>query len=127
MSSPASSTHCSASCEYGLYIIFLDEIAARHPQNLIIMVMDDAGWHRSATLMTPIDMRLLGSAPYSPELDPVEHIWDELREMYFHTKVFNSIEALEDQRAVGLLAFEQDRNHVKSIVACDWIVNALLN
>jgi transposase len=107
--------------------LFLDEIADRHPQNCIIMVMDGAGWHRSAVLKAPTNMRLLFLPPYAPELNPVEHIWDELREKYFHNKAFDSITALEDQLAIGLVALEQDRSRIKSIVAWGWIVNALLN
>src|SRR5450756_2291765 len=38
--------------------------------------------------------------------NPGEHIWDELREKCFHNKVFNSIDALEDDLAMGLLAME---------------------
>ena len=106
--------------------IFLDEIAARHPQHLIIMVLDGAGWHRSAALQTPTNMRLLSLPPYAPELNPVEHIWDELREKYFHNKAFDSLNALEDQLEVGLVALEKDRCRVKSIVSWDWIINALL-
>ena len=36
------------------------------------------------------------------------------------------MDALEDQLQPGLLALENDRPQVKSIVAWDWIVNALL-
>ena len=107
--------------------IFLNEVAARHPQERIIMVLDGAGWHRSAALKVPLNMRLLVPPPYAPELNPVEHIWDELREKYFHNKVFDSIDALEDQLAIGLVALEDDPARVKSIVSWDWIVNALLN
>ena len=106
--------------------IFLDEIARRHPDKRIIMVLDGAGWHRSAALKAPPNLRLLALPPYAPELNPVEHIWDELREKHFHNKVFDSIEALEDQLATGLVALEEDPARVKSIVAWSWIINALL-
>lgn len=106
--------------------LFLDEVAARHPQHLIIMVLDGAGWHRSAALQAPTNMRLLSLPPYAPELNPVEHIWDELREKYFHNKAFDSLNALEDQLEVGLVALEKDQCRVKSIVSWDWIINALL-
>ena len=33
--------------------------------------------------------------PYAPELNPVEHVWDDLREKCFHHKAFNSLDALE--------------------------------
>ena len=71
-------------------------------------------------------MQLLPLPPYAPELNPVEHIWDELREKYFHNRVFDSIAALEDQLTIGLVALEEDTARVKSIVAWNWIINALL-
>ena len=107
--------------------IFLDEVGARHPQRSIIMVLDGAGWHAAAALKPPRNMRLLRLPPYAPELNPVEHLWDELREKFFHNKAFNSMDALEDQLETGLRALENDRPRVKSIVAWDWIVNALMN
>ena len=51
--------------------LFLDEVASRHPGERIVMALDGAGWHRSESLTLP---------PYSPELSPVEHLWDDLRE-----------------------------------------------
>ncbi len=105
---------------------FLDEVAARHANRLIIMVLDGAGWHRSAALRVPSNMRLLPLPPYAPELNPVEHLWDELREKHFHNKVFASMDALENQLMTGLVALEQDHARVKSIVAWEWIIDALM-
>jgi transposase len=106
--------------------LFLDEVGARHPQRRIIMILDGAGWHASAELIPPSNMRLLSLPPYAPELNPVEHIWDELREKHFHNMAFDSLDALEDQLQVGLLALENDMPRVQSIVSWDWIVNALM-
>ena len=72
-------------------------------------------------------MRLLSLPPYSPELNPVENIWDELREKFFHNRAFDSMDALEDQLQTGLLALENDLPTVQSIVSWNWIINALLN
>ena len=105
---------------------FLDEVAARHPQSRIIMVIDGAGWHRSLALKPPPNMQLLRLPPYAPELNPVEHVWDELREKHFHNKAFDSIDALEDQLIDGLLALETNPARVQSIVAWDWIINSLM-
>ena len=110
----------------GCMQLFLNEVAKRHADEHIIMVLDGAGWHRSAALKVPPNMRLLQLPPYAPELNPVEHLWDELREKYFHNKVFDSIAALENQLVIGLVALEKDRTRVQSIVAWDWIVNALM-
>ena len=106
--------------------IFLDEISLRYPHHRMIMVLDGAGWHRNESLIIPDNIRLLSLPPYSPELNPVEHLWDDLREKAFHNVVFGSIDALEDQLAVTLRNMENDQDRIRSIVAWPWIINALL-
>ncbi len=105
--------------------IFLDEVAARHPDKRILMIVDGAGWHKNQSLALPSNLRLVFLPPYSPELNPVEHLWDDLREKFFHNRVFASLDALEDQLVSALLAYENDAARVKSITAWDWIINAL--
>jgi hypothetical protein len=83
--------------------IFLDEVASRYPEDRIIMVMDGAGWHQGVT--PPTNLRLVRLPPYSPELNPVEHIWDEIREKYFLNRVFESLDTLEDHLVVVLKRF----------------------
>jgi len=107
--------------------VFLDEVAARHPDQRIVMVLDGAGWHTGGELKVPANLRLLPLPPYAPELNPVEHVWDELREKHFHNRVFDSLDALEDHLETSLLALERDPDRIKSIVAWPWIMNALLN
>jgi DDE superfamily endonuclease len=106
--------------------LFLDLVGARHPSEHIVMVLDGAGWHSSKKLVAPSHMRLLSLPPYSPELNPVEHLWDELREKCFHNKVFASIGALEDDLAMGLLAMENAPAVVQSISNWPWIIDGLL-
>ncbi|HEX7369709.1 MAG TPA: IS630 family transposase [Rhodanobacteraceae bacterium] len=105
--------------------IFLDEVAARHPDETIVMVLDGAGWHRSNALRVPANMQLLPLPPYAPELNPVEHLWDELREKHFHNRVFDSLDALEDHLVTALCTTEQRFEVVRSIVAWPWIIDAL--
>jgi transposase len=107
--------------------IFLDEVAARHLNDRIVMVLDGAGWHKSKSLMIPDNLRLLSLPPYSPELNPVEHIWDDLREKEFHNRVFDSIDSLEDHLEKALHDMEHDHDRIRSIVAWPWIINALMN
>ena len=44
-----------------------------------ILVLDGAGWHTSHTLDPPHNVTLLCLPPYSPELNPVENVWEYLR------------------------------------------------
>jgi len=107
--------------------IFLDEAAARYPTELIIMITDGAGWHHGKELSIPPNLRLIFLPPYSPELNPVEHLWDEIREKYFCNLVFDSLDALEDHLCDALHAMELEIEKVRSIVAWPWIISALLN
>lgn len=103
--------------------IFLDEIASRHLNDNVVMVLDGAGWHKSKDFRLPDNLRLLFLPPYSPELNPQEHLWDELREKYFHNRVFDSIDALEDHLVDALRDMENAPERVKSIAGWDWIIN----
>jgi len=89
------------------------------------MVMDGAGWHKSSALKAPANMRLVLLPPYAPELNPVEHLWDELREKAFGNVVFENLEALEDHLEASLRGMELDVPRVYSIVSWPWIMSAL--
>lgn len=105
--------------------IFLDEIAARHPDKRIVMILDGAGWHKNQSVPLPPNLTLVFLPPYSPELNPVEHLWDDLREKFFHNRVFDSLDALEDRLVTALLVYENNPERVKSITGWEWIINAL--
>ena len=106
--------------------IFLDEVASRYSEERLLMILDGDGWHRESCLNIPASMRLVSLPPYSPGLNPVEHIWDEMREQYFGNLVFDSLDALEDHLETALRSMELDQPRVKSIVAWSWIINSLL-
>jgi len=107
--------------------IFLDEVARRRANENIIMVLDGAGWHCSQGLKLPDNLRLHLLPPYSPELNPQEHLWDELREKCFHNRAFDSLDALEDQLLEGLRQLEMQPARVRSITGWEWIINSISN
>jgi transposase len=74
----------------------------------------------------PDNIYLLKLPAYAPELNPIEHVWDELREKFFHNRVFASLDALKDQLALGLAKLENNPEIVRSIVSWDWIMNSLI-
>jgi transposase len=105
--------------------IFLEEVARRHPEEFIMMFLDGAGWHRAHDLVVPENMRLEALPPYSPQLNPVEHIWEEIREKWFANEVFDSLDAVEDRLVEALVALENNRALVASTTGFDWIINCL--
>jgi transposase len=107
--------------------LFLEEVARRHPDEFILMVLDGAGWHTAKALAIPETVRLVPLPPYSPELNPVEHLWDEVREKWFQNVVFQSIDAVEDRLVDALAQLEEDPTRVAQLTAFPWIVCSSMN
>jgi transposase len=82
--------------------LFLAEVARRHPKDFILMVLDGAGWHKAGDLIIPAQMRLEWLPARSPELNPVEHLWEELREKWLGNRLFDKQAAVDRQVAAGL-------------------------
>ncbi|MDX1253468.1 MAG: transposase, partial [Gammaproteobacteria bacterium] len=72
-------------------------------------------------------LRLVFLPPYSPELNPQEHVWDELREQFFHNRAFDSLDALEVHLEAALRQMESDQPRMQSIAGWDWIINSVSN
>jgi transposase len=95
--------------------IFLKHVAKEFEKYNIIMLLDQAGWHRSNSLKVPKNIKLLKQPSHSPELNPVEHIWDEIREKHFHNKAFNSMDDVENTLCEGLNRLRNDQDYVRSL------------
>jgi len=107
--------------------LFLDEMAARYPDENIVMVLDGAGWHKNQEIELAENLRTVFLPPYSPELNPQEHVWDELREKFFHNRAFDSMDALEMQLENGVRSLESNPEKMRSITAWKWIINSVSN
>lgn len=107
--------------------VFIDEVAARYRRENIVMVIDGAGWHKSHALRLPANLRFLRLPPYSPELNPQEQVWAQLREQFFHNRVFASLEALEDHLVRALQAAESDHQRWRKLSAWPWIITLISN
>lgn len=59
--------------------IFLNTLSEQQKDERIIVCLDKAGWHTTKQLIIPNNIILWFLPPYSPELNPVELIWRELR------------------------------------------------
>jgi len=74
--------------------VFLHELSKAYPDEYILLVVDNAGWHRSEGLLVPENIQLYPLLPYTPELNPIEMIWDEIREKGFHNEIFASLDSV---------------------------------
>lgn len=95
--------------------LFLEHVSQTFPKHFIVMQVDQAGWHSAKDLVIPENMRLIPQPAYSPELNPVEHIWDELREKYFHNHLFSSLDLLIDVLCQRLNDLADDTKRLRSL------------
>jgi transposase len=105
--------------------LFLSVVSERHPDETVLMFMDQAGWHKAKALIIPANIRLLNLPPYSPELNPAEHLWEEIREKWFPNLVFKSITAVEDTLMEALATLECDQKRVAGLTGFDWIISGI--
>lgn len=107
--------------------LFLTEVAERHAEQFIMMVVDQAGWHLAGDLVVPENMRLIYLPPYSPELNPAEHLWEAVREERFANHVFADLDAVEVALTRGLVSLESAPDRTQSMTGFGWITSISLN
>lgn len=105
--------------------LFSREADRRHPEESILIFMDQAGWPRGGALQVPDQMRPEWLPPYSPECNPAGHLWGEIREKWFGNTVFESLEDVEAKLAESLSALERDPLRVMSLTGFDWVLVSL--
>ena len=77
--------------------LHLAAISARvTPGRHCVLLLDQAGWHLSDGLEVPANISILPFPPKCPELNPVENVWQFLRDNWLSNRVFASYEAIVD-------------------------------
>ncbi|WP_367368699.1 IS630 family transposase [Schleiferilactobacillus harbinensis] len=111
-------------CKTDCMNIFLKELAAAYPDNDIILICDNAVWHKSKGLEVPDNITILHIPPYTPEMNPIEQIWAELRKRGFTNCVFQTLEKVVDRLCdiINTLTLTD----VKSITHRDWLIRPSL-
>lgn len=97
---------------------FLRQLSATYPEDYIILVMDNAIWHKSQTLNIPENIEFTFIPPYTLETNPIEQVWAKIRKLGFKNKVFKTLNEVIDklEEVIQNLTDYQ----LKSIVLRDW-------
>ena len=84
-------------CNIEAMNLHLAEIAAAvAPAAHAILLVDQAGWHMSTRLVVPANITIILLPPKCPELNPVENVWQFMRENWLSNRVFKSYDDLVD-------------------------------
>ena len=100
---------------------FFDHLVASVGDRHILMFLDGAGWHKAKRLVIPANLTLEFQPPYTPEVNPVEHLWDHLREKHFANRIFLTLDAVEDQVKTGLEKTAADKAALISLSCFSWM------
>lgn len=79
--------HCDA---YAMTAHLAEISAMVAPGAHAVVILDQAGWHMSKALVVPDNITLMPLPPRSPELNPVENVWQYLRDNWLSNRVFRS-------------------------------------
>ncbi|HET7897530.1 MAG TPA: IS630 family transposase [Flavisolibacter sp.] len=103
----------------------LHSLSDAYKDEQLLVFADSAGWHRSKELKTPANIQLKLLPPYSPELNPVEHLWDYIREQKgFNNHTFPSMDQLENHLEEILKNLNQEKDYLQSLCTFNWMINS---
>ena len=100
---------------------FLKQIKKHYPKEQHVVVWDGAGFHphQSEHPNVPEGVHIVTLPPDSPELNPIEKLWDLLQDQTAN-KLWTSIEGLEQAVATHLRDWWEDAEKVLSLVGHRW-------
>jgi transposase len=101
--------------------IFLREMAASLGGRECILVMDRAGWHVSKDLVVPPNIRIVLLPPYSPELNPVERLWQWVKRHAIRNRLFKCLEEVEV--AVDKCLESMTPDFLRGICRCNYLLH----
>jgi transposase len=60
--------------------VYLQEFSVWLGDRKVFLIIDGVGWHKAANLLIPHNIKIIYLAPYSPELNPVERLWQNIKD-----------------------------------------------
>lgn len=115
-------SHLDGTC----FEVFLRKLQEAYPEDQIVLVMDRAGSHQNKSVEWPEDIRPLRLPPRSPELNPAERWFRELRR-WLSNRVFETTEAIEETLTERLRPYWNDKHLLRRLTGYDWWLDGLAN
>ena len=105
--------------------IFLKELKKFYEDYYLIIVWDNAGFHRSKRLENE-DLSIIFLPSYSPQLNPVERFFQEIRKVTAN-QIFENIEVQENLIEKALVDWMKNKEKVQNLCSYDWIIEGWNN
>ena len=102
---------------------FLKAVSEEFKEDYLVICLDQASWHKSKGLKIPDNITLFYLPAYTPEMNPIEQIWKEVRKQGFKNTLFNSLNDVINKLVLTLNSLSNEL--VKSICGREWIMSML--
>lgn len=102
--------------------IFLTELKNKHPHEHVVVVIDNAPCHKPRVLHNIEGLTIIYLPPYSPELNPVERFFEEIRRATANT-LFTTLEDIEARISNAINYWTEER--MQQLCCYDWIQGQL--
>jgi len=103
--------------------VLLQELSNTYPNDIILLCCDGAAWHKAGGLDIPENIELFHIPPYTPEMNPIEQIWKEIRKCGFRNEVFATLRKVMDRLSDTICSLSNQT--VASITGRTWILKCL--
>lgn len=105
--------------------MFLDEFSKTIPAGKhVALIIDRAGWHITQKLKTPKNISFVFLPPYSPELNPIEQLWQQLKQRYLSNRCFKNYKEILSSVSSAWKSFTGVDGAIKSLCSRSWAVLA---
>ena len=111
-------------CDTVCMNVFLQELSKQFADDVVLLCCDGAAWHKSKTLIVPENIVLFHIPPYTPEMNPIEQIWKEIRKRGFKNEVFATLSKVVDRLCDVI--HDLPNSLIRSITARDWILQCFI-
>jgi len=86
-----------------------------------IVIMDKAGWHTTNYLKNFDNVRLVFLPPYSPELNPAEHLWATIRDLKFRNTTYGSMDEVQKALINSFEFLDKNKDMVSRLTYYKWM------
>jgi hypothetical protein len=100
--------------------VFLSELSKQLGQDYALLCLDNAGWHKAKGLIIPENIRLFYLPARTPEMNPIEQLWPEVRKDGFKNKLYKTLDHVVERLTLSLNSISNTL--VMSVSGRNWIV-----
>lgn len=100
---------------------FLALLTATFPGERLVVVLDNAGWHRSKDVVVPPTVTLVFQPPHSPEVNVMERVWQWIRGEHTRGRLLTSDEELDAVLCDALNELHTHPTRVRSLTNQSWL------